>query len=482
MEIDGEKIGLVGAVTPNLAQITTTGGLTISPQDSGWTVFDLAAEIQPHVDALIASGLNKVILLAHMQQISIEKELAQELSGVDIIVAGGSNTRMGNAGNSLYPGDEAFAEAYPFKIASATGEPLLIVNVDGDYKYLGRLVVQFDANGNVVLDQLDSTVSGAWASTDANVNALGSSPIEEVVTIRQVIGEVINDQFGNIVGYTDVYLDGRRGSVRTGSTNLGNLSADANLWYANRLSSDTVHASIKNGGGIRTEIGSAIVPPGSTDYSETVYNPPAENSTTGTPEGAITEGHLRATFRFDNGLVLLDATASELVELLEHGVSATDPKPAAGESQQVSTPGQFPQIGGMTMEFDATQPAGSRMRNLTVTGHDNSINDVVVQDGSLQGDPNRVFKIVTLNFLANGGDGYPFDALAQPNRTNLYEGTGFGEDIDYPDANLGNDPGANSSFSYTGGEQDAFAEYLAVFHSSESDAFAKAGNEDRIQY
>jgi hypothetical protein len=33
-------------------------------------------------------------LLAHMQQLEIEQELAQRLVGVDIVVGGGSHTRL----------------------------------------------------------------------------------------------------------------------------------------------------------------------------------------------------------------------------------------------------------------------------------------------------------------------------------------------------------------------------------------------------
>ncbi len=58
--------------------------------------------------------------------------------------------------------------------------------------------------------------------------------------------------------------------------------------------------------------------------------------------------------------------------------------------------------------------AGTRVRSLIVGA------DVVVRDGVLQGDPNRVFRMVTLGFLADGGDGYPFGpAASQTNRVNL---------------------------------------------------------------
>ena len=69
-----------------------------------------------------------------------------------------------------------------------------------------------------------------------------------VIAIRNAVQEVITKQFGNVVGYTKVYLDGRRSKVRTEETNLGNLSADANLWHANQLSKQPIHLSLKNGG------------------------------------------------------------------------------------------------------------------------------------------------------------------------------------------------------------------------------------------
>ncbi len=80
--------------------------------------------------------------------------------------------------------------------------------------------------------------------------------------------------------------------------------------------------------------------------------------------------------------------------------------------------------------------------------------------------------MVTLNFLANGGDDYPFKELSAPNRLNLYAGRGYGEKVDYPNADTRKDPGRNSKFSYTGGEQDAFAEYMSAFHSNLSEAYS----------
>lgn len=473
--VNSEKIGLVGVSTPLLDTITNVGGIGINKEDR--SIKTLAGVIQKSVNELKASGVNKIILLAHMQQIQLEMELATLLTDVDIIVAGGSNTRMGDQTDSLYGADDKFEMNYPYETMNAAGMPVLVVNVDGDYKYLGRLVVSFDANGYIVRESLDEKINGAWASTNENVTAVGGTPNKDLVTLRDALQGVITSQYGNVLGYTSIYLDGRRSQVRTQETNLGNLTADANLWYARLLSEVPVDVSIKNGGGIRTEIGSAVVPPGATDYSQAVYSAPGPNLEAGTKEGAVTEGHLRATLRFDNGLVTLTATAAELKMLLEHGISET----AAG-----STPGKFPQVSGMKFSFDASRPAGSRILSLAVLNSDGSINDSVVSGGDLQGNPDRTFRLVTLNFLANGGDDYPYSALGNPDRRNLYEGKGFGEETDFPDENLSNDPGKNNSFSGTGREQDALAEYLMEFHPTVNQAFSHAetprAEDKRISY
>jgi 2',3'-cyclic-nucleotide 2'-phosphodiesterase (5'-nucleotidase family) len=459
--VGDQTIGLVGATTPLLSSITSVGGLTIKGSEK--TMAELAGLIQPSVDALEAAGVNKIVLLTHLQQFSFERELIGYLQGVDIVIAGGSNTRLGDSTDSLYPGDSGFEGPYPFLAKDKMNNPVALLNVDGDYKYLGRLVVGFDAAGILSVDSLDPEVSGVFASTDENVAAVGGTVNPEVAKIHEAVTGVIKVQYGNVLGYTSVYLDGRRGSVRTQATNLGTLTALANLWYANLLYPEGVDVSLKNGGGIRTQIGYAAVPPGSNDYTAAILLPPPANAETGTAEGAITEGHLRATLRFDNGLAILQVTGEELAGLLEHGLAQSAPG---------ATPGRFPQSAGMSYSYDLDKEPGSRLTSLIITGADESGSEALIMDGAFVGDASKTYRLVTLNFLAGGGDGYPFADLSNPDRINLYEGKGFGEATDYPDGDLSADPGKNSSFSYTGGEQDALAEYLLAFHADASSAYS----------
>ncbi len=467
--VNGDTVGLVGASAPSFPSITSPGGLTFSPSGN-WTNQDLANVIQTAVDALKNMGVNKIVLLSHMQQISVEKSLAGLLNGVDIIVAGGSNTRMGDGTDVLYSGtlgtDASFDETYPFLTTDASGDPVAVVNVDGDYKYLGRLVVEFDKDGIMNPFSLDANVSGVYASTSANVTAVGGTINPDVKEVRDSVLSVINAQYDNVVGYSSVYLDGRRSQVRTQETNLGNLTADANLWYANLLnptSDDPVLVSIKNGGGIRTEIGTSKLPAGTNDPDDLEFFAPEDNE--------VTEGHLRATLRFNNGLVRLTLTAEELKDVIEHSLSAVAPG---------ATAGSFPQIAGMMIEYNPTATpseisvlkatngddsivvakSGERVRTMIVEQADGSMM-TLVQDGEFVVSPTMEINVVTLNFLANGGDAYPFTIASLTNRRiNYYSGTGFGESTDFPDGVLTYDPGLSSDISSTGGEQDALAEYM----------------------
>ena len=65
-------------------------------------------------------------------------------------------------------------------------------------------------------------------------------------------------------------------------------------------------------------------------------------------------------------------------------------------------------MGGMRFSFDPTAPAGERVRSLAIVDENGAVVDRVVENGALAGDPERLIKVVTLDFLANGGDSYPF--------------------------------------------------------------------------
>ena len=473
LEENGALIGVVGATTPTLPSISSPGELAVNPDWAGTSptdaeLDDLAGIIQGEVDALLADNpsMNKVVLLAHMQQLDIELDLAGRLSGVDVIVAGGSNTRLFDETDRARDGDSDQGP-YPQFVENADGGTTAVVNTDGSYKYVGRLVVEFDAEGRIIPESYDPEVSGAYATDDQGVADLGAEGLvdPEIQAIANAIEERIIATESNVFGRSEVFLNGNRSGtftptdpdgVRTQETNLGNLTADANLAIA-RGYDDTVQVSIKNGGGIRASIGEAVVPPGGTEAvrtpTEEIVNSEGEVIK---PEGGISQNDIATTLAFNNGLSLVTLSREGLVAVLEHGVSLIDS--SAGEG----VAGQFPQLAGVQFSFDESRPAGDRIVNAAITDGEGNDVDVLVRNGEIVGDASAEVRVVTLNFLAEGGDGYPFPDYAT-DRVDLYDLDGDGE----TDGSL---TGA-ATFAADGTEQDALAEYLAANFATEDTAY-----------
>lgn len=460
---NGQKIGVLGATTQILRSISSPGGVEVIGDDIN-DMPALAAILQPYVDEMVAQGINKIVLLSHLQQNGFELELATLLKGVDVIVAGGSHAVFADETDVLRPGDTA-ANDYPVFRTGADGGTVAVVNTAGEYSYVGRLVVTFDADGNIIRDSMDPAVSGAYASTDEVVDAVAGNGdgvlsaeeqdaiyadgtrAGEVKQLTDAVSAVIDAKDGNVFGYTDVFLEGRRAEVRTEETNLGSLTADANLAAA-RAVDPTVLISLKNGGGIRAEIGAVIGQP----VPEEV--PPVANPSAGKEEGGVSQLDIENSLRFNNGLSIVTFTAADLVKVLENTLWGVAPG---------ATPGSFVQVSGLSFSFDADRARGDRVVNLAVLNPDGSIHDILVKDGELVGDAARTFRVVGLNFNfdgPNGGDGWLFPSGAPESQRAT-----FTDRVDLFD------PAAGTGFDAQGREQDALADYLSANHATQETAF-----------
>ena len=425
-----EKVGVVGITTPWLGSLSKSGDVGIAPEDPD-DIAALAAIVQESVDALTATGIDKVIVTGHLQQIHLDEMMASQLRDVDIIISGGSNTLLADDTDRLREGDVA-NRPYPILTNSMTNEPIAIVGTDGNYRYVGRLVVGFDEVGVLLPESIDAEISGAFAADEQGVVDTGNvMPAARVVEITEAIRNVVIAKDSNILGQTSVYLNGNRRAIRTEETNLGNLIADANLYVARRVD-PTVVVSLKNGGGIRASIGVTV---GGSTF------PPPANPLVGKMAGQISQIDIENTLRFNNGLSLLTLTAAQLLEVIEHTVARSEPG---------STPGQFAQVAGLAFSFDISQPMGSRVRSLVLTDATGNPTDIVAQNGKVVGDTNRPFRMVTIDFLADGGDNYPYSTFPNTDR------------VDLSAVMTEAQSGGQATFTAPGTEQDALAEYLAA--------------------
>lgn len=489
-----EKIGLVGATTQVLESISSPTGTEVKGFPTGpganGEVNDmalLAAQLQPIIDELIAEGVNKIIVQSHLQQIQNEKLLATLLRGVDIILSAGSDTRLADADDELvaFPGHGATAaDTYPLVATGADGGTTLIVNTDSEYTYLGRLVIDFDTQGRVVLPSLteNQSINGAYASTAENVAEAFNTTVDnlestafangtrgdKVRDVTDAVQAVINIKDGNLFGFSNVYLEGERAIIRNEETNLGDVTADANAAALRDAIGDVPYViSLKNGGGIRSSIGTVSDPDpitGAISKLPTEANPSANK-----PAGAISQLDIENSLRFDNKLMAFDTTVQGLLNILNWGAGL-------GPNN-----GGFPQIGGVAYSYDPTRPGNvgttpsSRIRDLALIDEDGNVIVKLVDNGVVLQDVPSVITVVALNFTANGGDGYPTKANGENFRYLLADGTlsaPVNEALDFTSA--AGFAGGGTTAANVLGEQKAFSDYISENFNTPATAYNTA--------
>ena len=362
IETGGERIGVIGAVTPTLANISSPRNVAVSP---------VLPAVQAEADALAAQGVNKIILVSHLQDVAEEIELVASLSGVDVVIAGGGDDLLRNEGDTCLPDEDAVAP-YPIMVEDSTGTMVPVVTAPGGYRCIGELNVSFDDGGNVVATEGRSVGVGFDIEPDPDVQANVIEPLSGAVS--RISSEAI--------GTSEVELDGRKPMIRTVATNEGNLMADALRATAINLADDfgspVPDVGIQNGGGIRND---SVIPPGD-----------------------ITVGTTWDIAPFSNFVVVGEVPRNVFHVLLEQ---ALDRLPSAG--------GQFAQVSGFTLTYDPSAPARETARDgdCSLVGNPGGrVREVVLDDGTVivsdgQVVPGDPVVLATIDFLVGGGDCYP---------------------------------------------------------------------------
>ena len=255
----GQQVGIVGATTENLPFIS-------SPRDI--VIGDVATAVQAEIDELIGASVDKIVLISHLQGVEEDIALIGELTGLDVAIAGGGDELLANEGDLLVPGDTP-VNTYPITAVGADGNEVPVVTTAGNYDYVGRLVVSFDFNGEVVA--VDESSGPIRVAGGAQPDAVIPDPLV-VQEVTAPVAEFEAALAANIIvdaADCNVDLDGTRGAVnadpftivtpgvRNSETNEGSLIADALLWQGQQLAGDfgapAPIVGIQNGGGIRND-------------------------------------------------------------------------------------------------------------------------------------------------------------------------------------------------------------------------------------
>lgn len=220
------------------------------------------------------------------------------------------------------------------------------------------------------LGELNVTFDDAGVVTSAvgEPIVMDAGVVQDTDTVARIAQAALplNELRSKVVAETATEIIGVREECRSMECAMGNLIADAML---DRVRDQGIEIAIQNSGGIRASIDA----------------------------GDVTMGEVLTVLPFQNTLSTFYVNGATIVEALENGVS-----------QHEEGAGRFPQVSGMTYAFDASLEAGSR------------ISDVMVGGAALDAD--KVYGVVSNNYVRNGGDGYKMFRDAE----NAYD---FGPDL-----------------------------------------------------
>lgn len=401
------RVGVVAATTPDLPTISSPRNVVVTSADIAST----APIVQAEIDRLTALGVTKIAVVSHLQNIANDVQLVGLLRGVDVAVAGGGDELLANPGDALIPGDGAVG-TYPRVVSSLTGD-VPVVTSAGNYKYVGRLDVAFDAAGTATV-QVGGPKRVVISST---AGPLADAVVPDPALVAEVQNPVqacLAVLAATPVADTEVVFDRSRSGVRGRQSNAGNLVTDAWLDAYDRYAANVglpartpTVVAIQNGGGIRDNGGNFLPSSG--------------------VAGTISRLDVLNMLPFDNTMVVVsEVTPAALKDILERSAASL---PALG--------GQFLQMSGLTVTYNTSFPAqvitsagvvttpGQRVRTVTLSNGTAIVTDGVVQTGA----PN--VRIVTNDFTAGGGDNYPW-LRENPNKTVLRTAGGLAIPYEQP--------------------------------------------------
>ena len=301
VEAGGQRYGIIGLTPQNNAELASPGP-TI-------TFTDPSEAVAREIAALDAAGVDRVIVLSH-SGLNVDKRIAAEVPGIDLIVGGHSHTLLSNS-------IEGAADSYPVMVENAGGTtPIVQAGAYG--KFLGKINVTFNDAGDVVDLAGDTGIIDASVAKDPAMDARVAELAKPLDEIRQ-----------KKVGDTTVAIDGSRETCRSQECTMGVLVANAML---DRVKDQGVTIAIQNGGGLRASI----------------------------DEGPVTMGEVLTVLPFQNTLATFQLTGADVVAALENGVSQIE-----------EGAGRFPQVAGIRYTIDkSAAPGEGRIASVEVKDGD----------------------------------------------------------------------------------------------------------------
>jgi len=238
-------------------------------------------------------------------------KITEQVEGFDFVLGGGNDI-----------------VAFPKKMGNS-----YLVSAGKHAEMIGQLNINFWNN-----EMIGVNFSNVFMSEN-----LKEDPFAKLLADKYL--SAMDEKLNNVVGESEVNLDGERSTVRLKESNLANVIADSLIALTN------ADVAIQNGGGVRASI----------------------------EKGEISIKDIYTVLPFDNTVVVVEATGKTIWETLEHGVS-----------WYPSAAGGFLQVSGMSYTFDASKAPGERIQSITIKGEPINLD--------------KNYTLAANDFLTGGGD------------------------------------------------------------------------------
>ncbi len=265
--------------------------------------------------------------------------------GADLVI-GVVQTNMAN--------DRELIASHTFDVIMSGDDHSYATAYDGVTAYVetsidGEFLSPVDLNVTIDVKD-DGSRKVSWEPFFRFIDTANVTPDPETQKLVDAFNAQLDTSLDVVIGTTTTELDSRRNMVRSQETPMGDLIADA------MRAAVGADIAITNGGGIR----------GDRTYDA------------GTK---LTRRDILTELPFGNVTVMTEIPGSQVLAALENGVSQVE-----------NGAGRFPQVSGLTFNYDPSAEAGSRVQEVLV--------------GGAPLDLDKLYKVAVNDYMLGGGDGY----------------------------------------------------------------------------
>ncbi|AKT51499.1 bifunctional metallophosphatase/5'-nucleotidase [Arsenicicoccus sp. oral taxon 190] len=361
-EVGGVKVGFVGAVLKDTPNIVTQAGV------AGLDFRDEVATMNAAANQLQRQGVKAIVAMVH-QGGSLRQQQWQAPDGKTYGVNPTYDSVCGKGGeldpnSEILPIARNLSPKFDLVMTGHTHQSYVcdVPDPDGQPRYVtsalsfGRLVtdarMKYDTRSRDIVRssvQVTNRIVSRDVTPDPAVSAL-------VAKYKELVKPIATKVLGQIT--TDV----TKTQNPAGESTLGDLIADAQLADPSVVSGGVKPvAAFMNPGGIRTDL---------------TYKASGSEG-----DGVVTYEEAFQVQPFNNYLVSMDLTGAQLYTLLGQQFTGTN--------------AAFPKVLQVSKGFRYERTAAGAISNITIDGQ------------PVANDAGKTYRIVTNNFLSDGGDGFP---------------------------------------------------------------------------